>query len=120
VPFYGTNPDATYPTPEGLAPGAGTIIGAIEIASGVKAHLMGKPSPDMYRIAIERLGTSPTETLVIGDRLDTDITGGQAAGCLTGLVLTGVSTLADALNFTPRPDLIAEDLTNLLELTRVK
>ncbi len=118
VPFYGTNPDATFPSPEGLIPGAGTVIGAIEIASGVKAHLMGKPSPEMYRVALERLGTSPAETLVVGDRLDTDIIGGQVLGCRTGMVLTGVGTLEEAHQMAKPPDLIAEDLTGLLELTR--
>ena len=120
LPFYGTNPDATFPTPEGLIPGAGTVIGAIEIASGVQAHLMGKPSPEMYRIAIERLETEPSRTLVVGDRLDTDIAGGQVLGCLTGLVLTGVSTFEEAHRQTNPPDIIAEDLTSLLELTRCK
>jgi len=119
LPYYGTNPDTTFPTPEGLVPGAGTVIGAIEIASGVKAHLMGKPFPEMYRIALERLKTTPSETLVVGDRLDTDITGGQELGCLTGLVLSGVSTLEDAHCFDHLPDVIAEDLTGLLDLTQV-
>jgi 4-nitrophenyl phosphatase len=119
VPFYGTNPDATYPSPEGLIPGAGTVIGAIEIASDVKAHLMGKPSPEMYQLALERLATSPGETLVVGDRLDTDIAGGQVLGCLTGLVLSGVSTLEEVSHWTPPPDLIADDLTSLLEITRI-
>lgn len=117
VPFYGTNPDATFPSPEGLIPGAGTVIGAIEIASGVKPLLMGKPSPEMYRVALERLETGPAETLVIGDRLDTDIIGGQVLGCRTGLVLTGVSTLEEALGSTTPPDIIAEDLTSLLSMT---
>ncbi len=117
VPFYGTNPDATFPSPEGLIPGAGTVIGAIEIASGIKAHLMGKPSPEMYRVALERLNALPSEILVIGDRLDTDIAGGQLLGCLTGMVLSGVSTLEDAHQWTPPPDIIAEDLTCLLDMT---
>jgi 4-nitrophenyl phosphatase len=120
LPFYGTNPDATFPSPEGLIPGAGTVIGAIEIASGVQAHLMGKPSPEMYRVALERLDTEASRTLVVGDRLDTDIAGGQVLGCLTGMVLTGVSTLEEAHQQTPPPDIIAEDLTSLLELTRTQ
>ncbi len=120
TPFYGTNPDATFPTPEGLIPGAGTVIGAIEIASGAKARLMGKPSPEMYRLALERLETAPAETLVIGDRLDTDIIGGQALHCLTGLVLTGVSTQEEVRRWSPPPDIIAPDLTGLLELTRTR
>jgi 4-nitrophenyl phosphatase len=120
LPFYGTNPDPTFPSPEGQIPGAGTVIGAIEIAAGVKAHLMGKPSPEMYRVALERLDVEASRTLVVGDRLDTDIEGGQAMGCLTGLVLTGVSTLEEAHQRVPPPDIIAADLTSLLELTCIK
>ena len=119
VPYYGTNPDATFPAPEGLIPGAGTVIGAIEIASGVKAQLMGKPFPEMYRMAMERLNTASSATLAVGDRLETDIIGGQELGCLTGLVLSGVSTLEDVHRFNHLPDLIAEDLTGLLDLTQV-
>jgi 4-nitrophenyl phosphatase len=119
LPYFGTNPDTTFPSPEGLVPGAGTVIGAIEIASGVKAHFMGKPFPEMYRMALEQLKTATSETLVVGDRLDTDIAGGQELGCLTGLVLSGVSTLEDAHRFNHLPDVIAEDLTGLLELTQV-
>jgi ribonucleotide monophosphatase NagD (HAD superfamily) len=62
------------------------------------------------------LGTSPKETLVIGDRLDTDITGGQAAGCLTGLVLSGVAKEEDIPGFGQAPDYIASDIHELLML----
>ena len=113
--FVGTNPDKTYPTPEGLAPGAGTILAAIEAASGVKPWIVGKPSPAMYEIAIERLGVAPNETLVVGDRIETDIAGGQALGCKTALVLSGVTSLSQAKAWLPQPDFVMADLTSVFE-----
>jgi 4-nitrophenyl phosphatase len=115
VPFIGTNPDRTFPVPEGLIPGAGAILAAIETATYVKPLIMGKPSPAMYQLALERLGTSPAETLVVGDRLETDIAGAQAIGCRTALVLSGVSTETDAIAWQPPPDIIAKDLASLVE-----
>ncbi len=120
VPFIGTNPDATFPTPQGLVPGAGAVIKAVETASGVQPSWMGKPSPEMYRVAMQQLGTTPQETLVAGDRLETDIAGGQALGCLTGLVLSGVTSSEQAACWKPQPDWIAADLTELLEKTSIK
>ena len=114
VPFYGTNPDATFPTPLGLVPGAGSIIAAIETASGVKPIIIGKPSPFMFDLSKERMKLSRDEILVVGDRLETDIAGGQAMGAHTALVLSGVSTSQQASNWNPQPDMIANDLTELI------
>jgi len=113
--FYGTNPDKTFPTPQGLAPGAGSILAAIEAAGGVAPIIIGKPQPAMMLIALERLGTKPEETLVVGDRLETDIIAGQAAGCKTALVLSGVSTQEQVENWSPMPDMILKNLATLLE-----
>lgn len=115
VPFYGTNPDKTFPTPQGLVPGAGAILASIETATDVKPIIIGKPEPAMMYMALEKLGTSPEETLVVGDRLETDIAAGQAAGCKTALVLSGVSTREQAETWQPSPDFIVEDLTTLLD-----
>ena len=112
--FVGTNPDATFPTPHGFTPGAGTVIGALEIASGIKAKIIGKPEPGLYSMALGRLGTTPHETLAIGDRLETDIAGAQSAGIHSALVLSGASTRSQAENYSPRPDIIAKDLTELI------
>ena len=113
--FIGTNPDTTLPTPDGLAPGAGSIIAAIEAATGISATIIGKPKPLMFQQALRRLGTSPNETLVVGDRLETDIAGGQAAGCKTALVLSGVTTKEMADLWSPAPDLIATELGELVD-----
>jgi 4-nitrophenyl phosphatase len=114
VPFYGTNPDKTFPTPQGLVPGAGAILAAIEAATGVEPIIIGKPQPAMMHMALEKLGTLPGETLVVGDRLETDIAAGQAAGCKTALVLSGVSTREQARQWQPAPDFIFDDLSALL------
>ena len=113
LPFYGTNPDLTYPTPDGFAPGAGACIAAVEAASGKKAIIAGKPNPYLFDLALQRLKSSPEKTLVIGDRLETDILGGHRAGCKTVLVLSGVSQEKDLLSWEPKPDLIIENIMDL-------
>ena len=113
--FVGTNADRTLPMPEGLLPGAGSILAALETATDVQPVVVGKPEPEMYLFALERLKTSPAETLIVGDRLDTDITGAQKIGCHTALLLSGVANETDARNWQPAPDIIAPDLTGLLE-----
>lgn len=114
--FIGTNPDKTFPTPQGLTPGTGSVLAALEAATGVAPMIVGKPEPAMYQVAMERLGTQPEETLVVGDRLETDIAGAQRAGCPTALVLSGVTTQEMAANRRPKPNLIADDLKHLLTL----
>lgn len=114
IPFYGTNTDATYPTPYGLWPGSGTIVRALETASNTKAIIIGKPESALFNMALERLGTRPDQTMVIGDRLETDIAGGQAAKCLVGLVLSGASTAEDVEKWQPKPDIICSTLEELI------
>jgi HAD superfamily hydrolase (TIGR01450 family) len=116
VPFYGTNPDRTLPTPRGLEPGAGSILAAIEAATEVRPLIFGKPQPDMYRVALGRLGTQPAETLVVGDRLETDIVGAQKLGCRSALVLSGATDEKRASQWEPAPDIIAPDLEQMLEI----
>ena len=115
IPFYGTNPDITLPTPTGLHPGTGSILAAIEAASSIKPLILGKPKPAMFQIALDRMSLKPTHTLVIGDRLETDIAGGQAAGCKVGLVLSGVTNSSQANSWDPAIDIIAEDLETLVK-----
>ena len=97
--FYGTNPDATFPTPAGLVPGAGAIIAAVSTATGLEPIFIGKPSPEAFHLALHDMAADPESAAVVGDRLDTDIAGGFSAGISTVLVLTGVSTRADARLF---------------------
>jgi 4-nitrophenyl phosphatase len=115
IPFYFTNPDRTFPTPEGLIPGAGAILAALETATNITPIIVGKPGTTLFDFALERLGTLPQETLVVGDRLETDILGGQRAGCKTALVLSGISTQEEANDWLPYPDLVINELSDLLQ-----
>lgn len=108
--WVATNLDPTLPSDRGILPGNGAMIAAVRTATGVDPHVAGKPALPLMRDAVERAGAS--RPLVVGDRLDTDIAGGIAAGLATLLVLTGVSTPLDVLRAPvgQRPDYIGSDL----------
>jgi 4-nitrophenyl phosphatase len=112
-PFYTTNTDRTFPTPRGEIPGSGSWLSVITSATGVEPLVAGKPFPYLMELALERLGTSKEETLVVGDRFETDIAAGQAVGCPTAFVLSGVSKLEEAKDWNP--SLIADDLSKLVD-----
>jgi 4-nitrophenyl phosphatase len=114
APFYGTNPDPTFPTPAGLVPGAGAVLAAIASASGRKPIVIGKPSPLLFETAAHRMGLDSKGVLVVGDRLETDVAGGQAFGARTALVLSGVSTREQAAAWKPPPTIVAPSLSALL------
>lgn len=111
--WVATNTDRTIPRAAGLAPGNGTFVAAVTAATGVEPPVAGKPGPDMMRTASARLGAA--RPLAVGDRLDTDIRGGRAAGIDALLVLTGVSSIDDMLAAQPqdRPTYVAADLRGL-------
>ncbi len=116
VPFIGTNPDLTFPSPEGLIPGTGSLLAALEAATDVSPTVIGKPRAPMFDTALATLGTSAAETLMIGDRLNTDILGAQRVGMPTTLLFTGVTT-PDALSDTNNdiwPDVAYEGLPALI------
>ncbi len=110
-----SNLDLTLPNERGLAPGNGSLVGAVVNATGVTPLSAGKPEPSMYRLAVERRGA--VRPLVVGDRLDTDLGGARAAGYPGLHVLTGVSDARDAILAAPaeRPTYLAVDLRGLLE-----
>jgi 4-nitrophenyl phosphatase len=114
VNFIGTNADNTLPVTNGLIPGVGAILAALITASDVKPIIVGKPEPDLFVLAMQRMNTIPEKTMVIGDRLESDILGGQKLGCHTGLVLTGVTSEELANRWHPSPDIVAPNLTELL------
>ncbi len=113
--FIATNSDATLPTEDGLQPGAGSILAAIATASGTQPVVVGKPEPLMVLEALHLFNLKASETVMIGDRLDTDILAGKRAGILTALVLTGVSTRDDLVDSEILPDLVFSDLPAMLE-----
>ncbi len=94
--FIGTNGDRTFPIPEGLAPGNGSLLAAIHAATDIEPIVIGKPETAMFEVALRRLDTQPEQTLMVGDRLETDILGAQRAGLQTALVLTGITTSEQA------------------------
>jgi len=112
--FYGTNPDPTFPTPGGLTPGSGSIISAIAAAAEQQPTMIGKPSPLLFELAAKRMGMERDELLVVGDRLETDIAGGQGWGARTALVLSGVSSALQADAWRPHPDVVVADLAELV------
>lgn len=116
IPFYATNPDKTFPTPRGQVPGAGAWYSIITTATDVQPIVAGKPFPFLMDLSLEKLGTKKEETLVIGDRIETDIAAGQGVGCPTALVLSGVSTNEQAGRWKPKIDFVANDLSSLIEL----
>ncbi len=113
--FIATNRDPTYPTERGLRPGAGSVIAAIEAASGVSPLVIGKPEPLLLEEAARAVGADPASAIVIGDGLFTDIAAARAVGARSVLMLTGVSTRAQAaaLAADRRPTAIAEDAAEL-------
>ena len=111
--LYASNDDASYPAPDGLTwPGAGAILAAIEVGTGVRAEVFGKPNAPILRAALDRAGGG--RPLVVGDRIETDIEGAADAGWDSALVLTGISTRDDAGKAPHPPTYVVDDLAALL------
>jgi len=115
APWIQTNPDPTFPSERGIVPGAGSIQACLEAATEQKPVVIGKPETGIFRQALAILGTAPEETVMLGDRLETDILGGHRAGLKTICVLTGIASRAQAEAYDPKPDWIIDDLTALVE-----
>ena len=113
--FIGTNPDNSYPTERGPAPGNGAQLAALTATTNVEPVVVGKPEPWLYQEAMRRMGATPETTAAIGDRLETDIAGGRRAGVTTILLLSGIATMADLADAPIKPDLV---LANIRELVR--
>ncbi len=112
--FIGTNPDTTLPTEEGLVPGCGALLAAITAATGTLPTVIGKPETYMFTLCAERLGLAPSQVLMIGDRLDTDILGANRIASRTALVLTGVSQREEIETTGIEPSIVCADLPELL------
>jgi NagD protein len=105
-----TNLDPNCPTENGLRPGCGAMVAMLEIATGVKAFSVGKPSPVMMRAARKELGLTAAETTMIGDTMETDILGGVQLGCHTVLVLSGGTRKEDLQRYAYRPEIIVDSV----------
>jgi glycerol-1-phosphatase len=104
--------DPTYPQPDGLWPGTGAILAAVEYGSGRTATLVGKPEPQLFLTAIDRLGDGTT--LVIGDRVGSDLAAAAAAGLDAALVVSDGTDHAELDGFEPKPVAVGKTLAELL------
>jgi NagD protein len=111
--FIATNPDPTGPSPHGVLPATGSVAALVTKATGVRPYFVGKPNPLMMRSALRAIDAHSESTVMIGDRMDTDIVAGLEAGMETVLVLTGISSRADAERFAYRPSRIVPSVADL-------
>src|SRR4029079_16507853 len=110
-----TNLDPNCPTVSGTRPGCGAIVSLIEKATGVEAFSVGKPSPIMMRQARKDLGLAASETIMIGDTMETDILGGVQMGYRTILVLSGGSRREDLIHYAYQPDVVIDSVADLAD-----
>lgn len=115
IPWIATNTDWTIPVEGGIAPGNGAMVSAVHLAVGRLATFAGKPEPEIFEVALERWALDPDSTLMVGDRLDTDILGANRAGLRSALVLTGIDSAKTLLasDVSMRPTYVLEDLRGL-------
>ena len=111
--FIATNPDATGPLESGIVPATGAMAALIEKATGKAPFFVGKPNPLMMRSAMRYLGVHSENTVMVGDRMDTDIVAGVMSGLETILVLSGVSSMADVEQFPYRPGRILNSVAEI-------
>ena len=112
--LIGANPDITGPVENGIAPATRALIAPIEIATGRKAYFVGKPNPLMMRSALKRINSRREESIIIGDRMDTDIIAGIESEIDTCLVLSGITTITEISEFPFRPDYVLEGVKDII------
>ncbi|MFF2085287.1 HAD-IIA family hydrolase [Nocardia sp. NPDC058176] len=116
--FIATNPDATGPSRDGVLPATGSVAALITRATGKEPYYVGKPNPLMMRSALRRIGAHSQSTLMIGDRMDTDVIAGLEAGLRTILVTSGISTKSSVEAYPFRPTLVVDSVADLIGRTR--
>jgi NagD protein len=114
--FIATNPDVTGPSAEGPMPATGSVAAMITKATGRDPYFVGKPNPMMFRSALNRIEAHSESTMMIGDRMDTDVVAGIEAGLDTILVLTGSTTVADIEKYPFRPGRVLDSIADCIEL----
>lgn len=112
--LIGTNPDITGPIENGIAPACKALIAPIELATGRSAYFLGKPNPLMMRHGLRRLGVNADESVIIGDRMDTDIIAGMESGVDTVLVLSGVTNEHEMRKFPYRPKYVLKGVGDIV------
>jgi NagD protein len=113
--FVATNPDATGPSSEGILPATGSVAALMSRATGVQPYYIGKPNPLMMRAALNRLQAHSETTVMVGDRMDTDIVAGLEAGMRTVLVLTGIMHAEEIDRFPYRPHRVVSSIADLVD-----
>jgi NagD protein len=114
--FIATNPDVSGPSPAGSLPATGSVAALISTATGRKPYFIGKPNPLMMRSALNRLEAHSETTVMVGDRMDTDIISGLEAGLRTVLVTTGSTRPQDIEKFPYRPTRIVDSIADVVPL----
>jgi len=114
--FIATNPDVTSPSPEGPLPATGSVAAMITKAVGAEPYFVGKPNPMMFRSAMNRIEAHSESTVMMGDRMETDIIAGIEAGLETILVLSGSTKAADVARFPFRPSRVLDSIANAVDL----
>jgi len=114
--FMATNADPRLKTRDGLRPGTGAIVAALEAVCGPPARIVGKPQPLIFEMALQNLGLDASDVIAVGDNLETDIAAGNRAGMRTALLLTGVSQREEVADSPFAPTWIAEDYDELARL----
>jgi len=113
--FIATNPDPSGPSAQGMLPATGSVAALISTATGRAPYFIGKPNPLMMRSALNRLEAHSESTVMIGDRMDTDVVAGMEAGLQTVLVLSGITTLEEAGRFPFLPSRIVGSVADLVD-----
>ncbi len=116
--FIATNPDATGPSRDGVLPATGSVAALITRATGKEPYYVGKPNPLMMRSALRRIGAHSQSTVMIGDRMDTDVIAGLEAGMRTVLVTSGISSKASVEAYPFRPTAVVGSVADLVGRTR--
>ncbi|HEY7044065.1 MAG TPA: HAD-IIA family hydrolase [Nocardioidaceae bacterium] len=114
--FIATNPDVTGPSPEGPLPATGSVAALITRATGVDPYFVGKPNPLMMRSALNQIGAHSETTVMVGDRMDTDVISGLEAGMRTILVLTGSTREHQVDRFPYRATRVVDSVADLIDL----
>jgi NagD protein len=114
--FIATNPDVTGPSEEGPIPATGSVAALITRATGREPYFVGKPNPMMLRSALNKIEAHSESTVMVGDRMDTDVVAGIEAGLETILVLTGSTRLTDVERFPWRPGRVLDSIADAIEL----
>jgi NagD protein len=114
--FIATNPDATGPSPDGPLPATGSVAALITRATGVEPYFVGKPNPLMMRSALNQVQAHSETTVMIGDRMETDIKSGLEAGLRTVLVLSGSTRAEQVERFPYRPTRVVDSIADVVPL----